>query len=127
MAPTRKLFSTKVIAEVLKYITERGCSNSAASRNFGIDERAVEGGKVSQTLSIKLSKMGFPKPNNYLVLAGDYFRGLRGDCLSVDSIETVTETALTSSVCGIFSNILTAWCYYSYRISSFLFPKTPRK
>ena len=29
MAPTRKSFSTKFKAEVLKYITEKGCSNSA--------------------------------------------------------------------------------------------------
>ena len=39
MTPTRKSFSAKFKAEVLKYITEKGCSNSAAARHFGIDEK----------------------------------------------------------------------------------------
>jgi len=73
-AHTRKLFFTKFKAEVLKYITEKGCSKSAAAKNFGIDKKTVEGGKASRLLSIKLSKRDFPKPNNYLVLAGDHFQ-----------------------------------------------------
>ena len=59
MASTRKSFSRKFKAEVLKYITEKGYSNSAAARNFVIDEKTLVGGMVCRILSIQLSNMGF--------------------------------------------------------------------
>ena len=41
MAPSRKSFSAKFKTEVLKYITDKGCSNSAAARHFGTDEKNI--------------------------------------------------------------------------------------
>ena len=60
MAPTKKSFSAKFKAEVLKYIIEKGCSNIAAARNFGIDEKNIRRWKT-QSGSLAVIKYGFSK------------------------------------------------------------------
>ena len=61
MAPTRKSFSAKFKAEVLKYITEKGCSNSAAARHFGVDEKNIRRWKTQSGSLHAVIKNGFPK------------------------------------------------------------------
>ena len=60
MAPTRKPFSAKFKAEVLKYITEKGCSNSAAAKHFGIDEKnrrwKTQSGSLHAVIKNRFSK-----------------------------------------------------------------------
>ena len=75
MAPTRKLFSTKFKAKVLKYITEKGCSNSVATRNFGIDKKNIRRWKGQSYSLHKVIKNGFfQSQTKYLVLAGNHFQ-----------------------------------------------------
>ena len=40
-APTRKSFSAKFKIDALKYVTEKGYSNSAAAKHFAIDEKNI--------------------------------------------------------------------------------------
>ena len=61
MAPTRKSFSTKFKAEALKYITEKGCSNSAATRNFGVNENNIRRWKGQSDSLHKAIKNGLSK------------------------------------------------------------------
>ena len=61
MAPTRKSFSDKFKAEVLKYITEKGCSNSAAARHFRIDEKNIRRWKTQSGSLDAVIKNGFSK------------------------------------------------------------------
>ena len=60
-APTRKSFSAKFKAEVWKYITEKGCSNSAAARHFGIDEKNIRRWKTQSGSLHAVIKNGFSK------------------------------------------------------------------
>ena len=61
MAPTRKSFSAKFKTEVLKYITDKGCSNSAAARHFGIDEKNIRRWKTQSGSLHVVIKNGFSK------------------------------------------------------------------
>ena len=46
---------------MLKHITEKGCSNSAAARNFGIDEKKYEMWKGQSDSLHKVIKNGLSK------------------------------------------------------------------
>ena len=61
MAPMRKSFSTKFKAKALKYITEKGCSNSEAARNFGVDENNIRRWKGQSDSHHKAIKNWFSK------------------------------------------------------------------
>ena len=61
MAPTRKSFSAKFKAEVLKYITEKACSKSAAARHFGVDEKNIRRWKTQSGSLHAVIKNGFFK------------------------------------------------------------------
>ena len=91
MAPTRKSFSAKFKAEVLKYITEKGCSNSAAARHFGIDEKNRRW-KTQSGSSCSDQKWIFQSQTTTWFWQATTLRGLGGACLSADSIETAAET-----------------------------------
>ena len=53
MAPTGESFSARFEAEVLKYVKQKGCSNSAAARHFEIDEENIRKWKLSDTLFVQ--------------------------------------------------------------------------
>ena len=61
MAPTRKSFSATFEAEVLTYSTEKGCSNSAAARHFGINEKNIRRWKTQPGSLHAVIKNGFSK------------------------------------------------------------------
>ena len=61
MAPTSKSFSAKFKIEVLKSIRDKGCSNSAGARHFGIDEKNIRRWKTQSDPLHKVVKDGFSK------------------------------------------------------------------
>ena len=61
MAPTRKSFSTKLKAEVLTYIMEKDCSNSAAARNFRVNKTNFRRWKGQSDSLHNVIKNGFSK------------------------------------------------------------------
>lgn len=61
MASRRKSFSAEFKTEVLKYIKDKNCSNNAAARHFGIDEKNIRRWKTQSDPLHTIVKDGLTK------------------------------------------------------------------